>query len=255
MKQKILLIFIVLFTLNCTNDNFIKLNGRQYTFYDNFDDSDKIKICGIIDSLLSKKSYQPIGSDNVFISRRDSTVKIQLSYDDTVRYYLSLNYQLFANDIKNALESDKKTEVEITNRDSTYRKLFIPEDTTFLGLNLDYSFGRQYCSLEIHKPISDEQGVKAFRLSKHIMKYILADRDSSSYKIYLHKNEVKVNIPYQADIPIDTGLEGLFHYTANLLSDSLFNNWDTYIELYENDRLVKKFKNNKVNYKIREDGN
>lgn len=232
----------LIFCLSCSTDK-IEVNNRTYLFNQSFDKHRVEYVSQFIDSVLNDKNLAKIDTNFISLVKNDSTLRVIFNKNDTSILYLSPYYQVFTNRLGYKLQNQNLI-VEVQHQNSTL-EIYYPQDSMIISSLITWDDSITYTELEIINPITSAQSIKAAKIiTDNILGYISYDSDSSRAKLYLEKDEVILEIPFQKNIPIDKNSAKYFKHTANQISDSVFWGWDTEIRLMNDSNItVSKYTN------------
>lgn len=240
-----LVIPILLFLLSCKESE-ISTEARTYVHDSSLDALSLKKIVIQIDSVLNDTNLSKIDSELIFLAQMDSLVKIEFKRKDTIEYYLKPYYQVFTNSLSYQLSS--KNLFTITSHDDRVLRKYVPKDSIVYQFKIT-SEASPYFALTVINPITSKQSDKIVNYMDFIFGYMTYETDSALSSIYLDQNNVILELSYQEDIPIDKNGAKYFKHTANLISDSVFNGWQTEVRLLDGSRnIIKSFHNVDTTY-------
>jgi len=236
---------LLLIVIGCQSNQH-EINGRVYHYEPAEEKYMFVSLANQIDSLFKDKNLKKIDTNHIYLSKLDSLKIVEFKRSDSIELYLQPDYQTFLNFL--TYNSNDDNIILRTTFNNELLSEYYPMDS-IVYKSVERWIGPTYVDITVMPPIKKEQHKMVMKYMDTIIGYITYESDSAFTKIYLHKNNVVLEIPYKWNWKIDSNGEKYFKHTANLISDSVFYGWDTEIRLKDSSsNIIKSFKNVDTTY-------
>lgn len=218
----------------CTESSKSKIEFDERTFYVNKSNSIVEELVLKTDSILNLDKLKKIACKELEVNLGDDSLNITFFVNDTTQYYLQPFYEVFLQNVNS--ETDKIISLKLKNQNLSYTKIINFHDTVMIETALN--FGNENW-LNLKSPINKHESQVTKILNKNVLGYAFNNNDSIKIQMYLSYDTVYIELPLRDDIEFLEEDRNLFHYSANTLKDSLFNNYKIAFLLLDKKHSVK----------------